>query len=198
MVEAGQDLKQTKLYPPNPDTFRGQRTQLSVSPDETFLAYCVQHSVILRNLKEPTKSFVYSDFLDKVTAVKYAPNGNLIATGDCKGRVKVWSFNTESREVFVKKEHQITQHPIMDIAWTDDSSRFVAVGQGQGVYSKAVNAETGSGVGEAIAASKTLYSVDIKKKPYKLAAGGENFHVFTQQAYRSSTKNRSLTNTPTS
>jgi WD40 repeat protein len=63
--------------------------------------------VTLRNLEDPTQSIVYSDFLDKVTCVRYAPNGNYIATGDSKGKVKIWSYQEESKEFLVKKEHQM-------------------------------------------------------------------------------------------
>lgn len=72
------------------------------------------------------------------------------------------------------------QHPVLDIAWTEDSQRIIAVGNGQGVYSKGLNADTGSKVGDQLPATKALYSVDIKKKPFKVVAGGENYHIFEQ------------------
>lgn len=42
-------------------------------------------------------SVIYTDFMNKVTCVKYSPNGTFIASGDDKGRVKIWSYNEESK-----------------------------------------------------------------------------------------------------
>jgi hypothetical protein len=68
---------------------------------------------VIRNLNEPLKSVVYTDYLNKVTSVKYAPNGNYISSGDEKGKLKIFSYNPESNEFIVKKEHQLLNGAIL-------------------------------------------------------------------------------------
>jgi hypothetical protein len=49
---------------------------------------------VVRDLNDWTKNKVFSNqVIDKVTAVKYSPNGNYIAFGDEKGKLRVigWS-----------------------------------------------------------------------------------------------------------
>jgi len=58
--------------------------------------------------------------MNKVSCVKYAPNGLSIASGDDKGKVRIWSYNEETKEFITKKEHSMITGAIHTIAWTDD------------------------------------------------------------------------------
>ena len=48
---------------------------------------------------------VYTDFIGKVTSVQVSPNGELIASGDDKGKVRLWSYDEATKTFIVKKEH---------------------------------------------------------------------------------------------
>jgi len=50
--------------------------------------------------------------MNKVTSVAYSPNGAYIASGDDKGKVKIWSYVEESKEFVVKKEHGMLGGPV--------------------------------------------------------------------------------------
>ncbi len=64
-------------------------------------------NVVIRDIENPLKSVVYTEFMDKVTSSKFSPNGNFIASGDEKGRLKIWTHNAASNEFIVKKEHSL-------------------------------------------------------------------------------------------
>jgi len=58
--------------------------------------------------------------MNKVTTVKFSPDGNYIASGDEKGKVRIWSFNPETKEFMVRKEHVMLAGGVNAISWTDD------------------------------------------------------------------------------
>ena len=95
------------------------------------LAYPCQTNVVIRDLKDPSASVIYSDFLDKVTAVKHSPNGNYIASGDEKGKLRIWSYNSDSKEFIIKKEHNLLSGSIHDVTWTEDNQRVAVSGEGK-------------------------------------------------------------------
>ncbi len=43
--------------------------------------------------------------MGKVTSVQFSPNGEYFACGDDKGKLRIVSYNAESKEFIVKKEH---------------------------------------------------------------------------------------------
>lgn len=114
----------------------------------------------------------------KVTCVKYSPNGAFIAAGDEKGRVKIFSYNEESKEFIVKKEHIMLNGAVYSISWTDDGQRLVASGEGKDLFAKAILVDSGSKVGDILGPTATLTTTDIKCKPYRLILGGENSEIY--------------------
>ena len=121
---------------------------------------------------------VYTDFLNKVTCVKYAPNGNFLASGDDKGKVKIFSYNEGTKEFVAKKEHSMLMGAVKDIAFTDDSARLCGVGEGKDYFAKAIIADSGNKLGDLFGPTKNLLAVDIKKKPYRMALAGEESDIF--------------------
>jgi WD40 repeat protein len=77
----------------------------ALSPDQSTLVYPMHSNVVMRNLSDPLKSVIYTDFLTKVSSVVYSPNGNYMSAGDEKGKLRVFSYNAESKEFIIKKEH---------------------------------------------------------------------------------------------
>ena len=66
------------------------------------------------------KAHIYTDFMGKVTSVKFSPNGQYIAVGDDKGKVRIISYNEETGEIIVKKEHNMLGGAVHSIVFTDD------------------------------------------------------------------------------
>jgi|LauGreDrversion4_2_1035121.scaffolds.fasta_scaffold175369_2 WD40 repeat protein len=116
--------------------------------------------------------------MGKVTSVQFSPNGDYIASGDDKGKVKIWSYDEASKAFIVKKEHQMLAGPVHALTWTEDGQRLAAGGEGKDMLAKAVLADSGTKIGDLFGPSKTVLSVDLKPKPYRLVLSGENNEVY--------------------
>lgn len=135
--------------------------------------------MVIRNLKDPRdQGAVYTDFLGKVTSVQFSPNGEFVASGDDSGKLKIWSYNSDTKVFTVKKEHTMLAGPVHTIAWTDDGVRISAAGEGKDMLAKAVLAESGTKIGDLFGPTKTVMSMDIRPKPYRLVMCGENQEVY--------------------
>jgi len=67
---------------------------------------------------------------------------------------------------------------VYSIAWTDDGQRLIAGGGGKDMFAKAIIADSGSKLGDLFGPTKNILSVDVKKKPFRLIMGGENYDVY--------------------
>lgn len=92
-----------------------------MDPTETYATYGCKTNVILRNLKDSSQSLVYTDLLNKVTSVKWSPDGNYLAVGTDNGKVRIISYSPAGKEFLVKKEHGMINGEVLDIAYTDDN-----------------------------------------------------------------------------
>lgn len=61
---------------------------------------------------------------------------------------------------------------IQSIAWTDDSQRLTAGGDGKDNFAKAIAFDTGSKVGDLNGPSKGVLTIDIKPKPFRMIISG--------------------------
>jgi WD40 repeat protein len=116
--------------------------------------------------------------MSKVTSVRYSPNSQFVAAGDEKGKVKIFSLNNDSKEFVVKKEHSILSGSVQTVAWTDDGQRLAAAGEGKDLFAKAILADSGSKIGDLFGPTKTVTTMDIKQKPYRLIMSGENYEIY--------------------
>lgn len=64
------------------------------------------------------------------------------------------------------------------LSFTDDSQRICAAGEGKDMFAKAVLIDSGSKVGDLFGPSKTVITMDIRPKPYRLVMGGENLEMY--------------------
>ena len=110
--------------------------------------------------------------------MRWGPTGEYLACGDEKGKVKIVSYNADNKEFIVKKEHSMLGGSVFAIAWTDDGMRIAAGGDGKDMLAKAVLADSGTKVGDLFGPSKTVTSIDLKQKPYRLVLSGENQEVY--------------------
>jgi len=135
--------------------------------------YCCGQSVFIRDLKDPLKCEMYNEHSFATTVARYAPSGFYIASGDVSGTVRIW--DTTQKEHVLKIELKILSGAIMDLQWSDDSKRIVAVGDGKDKYGAVFLFDSGSSVGEITGHSKQVSSCDFKQtRPYRIATGGED------------------------
>jgi len=161
------------IYPPAPTTSRGQNISLSSNPAKSKIVYTTSNIIVIRDINDPTKAEYFHNHIAETSAARYSPNGNLIASGDEKGNLKIW--DAEGAAHNVKKEYECyLGGKIRDIAWTADGQRICIAGEGSGVYARVFIADTGSQVGEVSAISRILLTCDFGSlKPLKLVVGGE-------------------------
>merc|ERR1711976_381851 len=100
---------------------------------------------------DPTVVDIYTEHAVQTTVAKYSPSGFYIASGDISGKVRIW--DTTQKEHILKNEFQPLGGCVKDIAWTGDSQRIVAVGEGREKFGHVFSADTGTSVGEIMGQS---------------------------------------------
>eukprot|EP01102_Stenamoeba_stenopodia_P018587 TRINITY_DN683_c0_g1_i1.p1 TRINITY_DN683_c0_g1~~TRINITY_DN683_c0_g1_i1.p1 ORF type:complete len:603 (+),score=164.15 TRINITY_DN683_c0_g1_i1:90-1898(+) len=159
-----------------PQTTRGKPVLLGGDPKGNNILYTCGNSVIIRNIKTPGIADVYSEHQHAPTVARYAPSGFYIASGDVSGTVRIW--DTTQAEHPLKIELRPLSGTINDLAWSDDSKRIVAVGEGKEKFGAAFFWDSGASVGEITGHSKPITTVDFKQtRPYRVATGSEDFLV---------------------
>jgi len=105
-----------------------------------------------------------------------APSGFYIASVDVMGNVRIW--DTTQAEHPLKLETRALSGTILDLDWSEDSKRIVAVGDGKEKFGSAFLFDTGASVGEVTGHSKAINSCHLKpNRPYRLVTGSEDFSV---------------------
>lgn len=129
------------LAPPLPTTVRGEPCVLDGHPgrintERPILLYGSGRLVIVRELggdvlssngdndassNTKIQAFVYRGHMATVTCAKFSPSGCYVASADCRGKLRVWSFDNE--EHLCKLDLNVLTGPIRDISWDMDSKR---------------------------------------------------------------------------
>ena len=145
---------------------------------KTFL-YPNGHSIIIRDIDNPSLADIYTEHSAQTTVAKYSPSGFYICSADVSGKVRIW--DTTQKEHILKNEFQPFAGVVKDVAWSADSQRIVAVGEGREKFGHVFMAETGTSVGEIAGHSKTINSCDFKpSRPFRIITGSEdNFSMFS-------------------
>ncbi|KAK6199158.1 actin interacting protein 1 [Scheffersomyces amazonensis] len=169
------------LIPPQPSTVRANTVHLSYDKVHDRIVYPNGKSIIVRSVdpksNEPILQFI--KHVHPTTCATFSPSGNYVASGDESGNVKIWeAINYEDKEIEklkVKSEFQILSGPIKSIAWDNDNSRIIAVGQGKEKFGHCFTWDSGNSIGEIQGHSSTIYDVDIKsQRPYRAATVSED------------------------
>jgi WD40 repeat protein len=185
------------VYAPAPAVTRGKPVHFGAHPKGTHFIYAAARNIVIRSVtvnekakkkrsknsifflflmiflcaKNPLESDVYTEHSSEVTVGKYSPSGFYIASGDANGKVRIW--DTVNKEHILKIELPVLAGPVLDLAWTEDSKRIVAVGDGREQFGAAFMFDSGSTVGEIIGHSKTINTCDVKQsRPYRAVTGG--------------------------
>lgn len=163
-----------KTIPPAPATKRGFAS--SLHSWQNRLAYCSGTCVFLATLEDFSSCQVYREHLHPTTCARFSPNGVFVASGDESGQVNVWTCGNE--EISTRLSTALFNGAIKDIAWSEDSQRLVAVGQGLQSYGKVIMADSGNNIGEISGHSKTLLTCDFRPtRPFRIVTAGEDFLV---------------------
>lgn len=131
---------------------------------------------------EPSRrGFVYRGHSAPVTAAKFNPAGTYVASGDSRGKLRIWSYDHE--EHLPKLDVQILAGAIKDISWDFEGKRIVVVGDGLQAPESArvIQWDTGVKCGDLAAhARKKGSSCAFKpNRPMRIATGGgEDASVF--------------------
>lgn len=141
------------------------------------LVYCVSNIVVVRDTEDLTRCTVFDQHKTETTAARISPSGNLCASADKLGNVFLWEINTPGHPV-TKQYENVLGGAIRDIAWTGDNQRLVFAGEGKTYFAKGILLDTGSSLGDISGVSKPLNACDLRRdRPFRLAVGGEEFHV---------------------
>lgn len=134
------------------------------------------NSIIVRDIENPSICDIYTEHATLTTVAKYSPSGFYIASADQHGKVRVW--DTTQKEHILKNEIQPFSGVIKDLAWSADSQRIVAVGEGRQRFGHVFSMDTGTSIGEISGHSKVINSCDFKpSRPFKIVTGSEDTFV---------------------
>ena len=128
-----------------------------------------------------TGGFVYRGHSAPVTACAFSPSGSYVASGDARGRLRVWAYDHEQH--LPRLDVQLLAGPIRDVSWDADGRRIAATGDGmQSPESgKVVQWDTGVKCGDLAAHSRKKGSAVAFRpgRPMRIATGGaEDATVF--------------------
>eukprot|EP01119_Soliformovum_irregulare_P024569 TRINITY_DN883_c0_g1_i1.p1 TRINITY_DN883_c0_g1~~TRINITY_DN883_c0_g1_i1.p1 ORF type:complete len:602 (-),score=207.47 TRINITY_DN883_c0_g1_i1:174-1979(-) len=164
------------IYAASPATTRGKALLLGGDPKGKNFLYTSANQVVIRGLEDPLQVDLYSEHQHAPTVARYAPSGFYIASGDSTGTIRIW--DTTQKEHILKIELRVLAGAILDLQWSDDSKRIVAVGEGKEKFGSVFLFDSGSSVGEITGHTKTISSCDFKQtRPYRVATGSEDFQV---------------------
>lgn len=79
------------LFPPNPPTERAMPAKIDISKDGSRICYGSGKCVVVREAKMGGSAEVYKEHQGTVAVARFSPNGQWIASGDNKGKMRVWA-----------------------------------------------------------------------------------------------------------
>lgn len=165
-------------WPPLPSTKRGEPVYLDGECGKTnvnrrLFAYPSGRFVIVRELhydfnrvsrvenkkerklipslsKKNIKTFVYRGHKSQVTCAKFSSSGHYVASGDIRGNLRVWNFDSPTQ--ICKLSISVLTGCIRNISWDADSKNICVVGDGSkfGVNpcARVIQWDSGVNVGE--------------------------------------------------
>jgi WD40 repeat protein len=165
------------IFAPLPSVTRGKPTLIGGDPkNKDNILYCVGNDVIIRSLHNPLISDIYIEHPRPTTVARYSPCGRYVASADSTGLVRVWHTEVVQGVYFkLKSEKPVIAGPILDMAWSHDSTKIVAVGQGREKMGEVFDMESGSSRGIITGHSKAITTVDYRQQsPYRIITGSED------------------------
>ncbi|XP_053207066.1 actin-interacting protein 1-like [Panonychus citri] len=166
-------IKNQSVFASLPRTTRGLPLVLGGDPKGKHFLYPNGNFIIIRDIEHPEIAEIYTEHSAQTTVAKYSPSGFYIASADQSGKVRIW--DTTQKEHILKAEYQPFAGIVKDLAWSPDSQRIVAVGEGREKFGHVFMMETGTSVGEISGHSKVINSCDFRpSRPFRIITGGED------------------------
>lgn len=165
------------ILAPLPAAQRGKPTLIGGDPQGENILYCLGNDVIIRSIQNPLHADLYVEHPRATTVARYSPDRRWIASADERGIVRVWHAHEVVQGVYfkLKSEKPALAGAVLDLAWSPDSTKIVAVGHGRDKYGEVFDMETGSSRGIITGHSKAINSVDYRpKSPFRVITGGED------------------------
>ena len=168
-----------QVYAPHPKPVRAQGFFLAATDKLHRFAYPIDNLVYQRGITDIHDTRIYIEHSNKVAFCSFSPSGQLIASADELGKLRVWASNNAENTLSMPEVQPITG-PIVDMAWTEDNQRLALVGKGAKTYGCAINAQTGASLGDVMGHSAAVNSVALKpNRPFRMVTvGDDNTVVF--------------------
>eukprot|EP00339_Tiarina_fusa_P021783 CAMPEP_0117005694 /NCGR_PEP_ID=MMETSP0472-20121206/6208_1 /TAXON_ID=693140 ORGANISM="Tiarina fusus, Strain LIS" /NCGR_SAMPLE_ID=MMETSP0472 /ASSEMBLY_ACC=CAM_ASM_000603 /LENGTH=667 /DNA_ID=CAMNT_0004706987 /DNA_START=91 /DNA_END=2094 /DNA_ORIENTATION=+ len=177
----------TAQVPSLPNTTRGEPCPLTgeagrLNSGKTILAYPSGKTCVVRSLKEgenlPNSEqpvLVYRGHQYATTCCSISTSGAYVATGDCRGKLRVWALDHE--EHLCKLDIQGLSSAIWDISWDGESKRIAFAGDrldNNSECTKALQWDTGVTQGNLYQHMKgKSCAVAFKpNRPFRVVTGG--------------------------
>ncbi|OMJ09496.1 WD repeat-containing protein 1 [Smittium culicis] len=176
-------------FVPAPSTTRGQNIHIYSDPKTGRIAYPNGKNIIIRDLENPSKTFVYSGHTYQTTVAAFSPSGFYVASGDLmisvptnyttidvNGNVRIW--DTVGEDHILKSTFRPLSGPIRDLQWDSDNQRILAVGEGKERFGHVFTFDSGNSVGVIDGHSKVINGCSIRhKRPFRAATCSDDFTV---------------------
>jgi WD repeat-containing protein 1 (actin-interacting protein 1) len=159
-----------------PVTARGEVTHISADPTGATdaVAYASGRVAVVRSTTRPLECSVFTLHANPVTCVRFAPDGQHVASGDEGGCVRYWDRSTYKQTM----EAQVMSGPVRDIAFAPDAKHILVTGESRGGFALAVKVPSGGTAGTCLGHTKRVVACDISsKKPSLVATGSEDMSV---------------------
>jgi len=177
----------TAIWTPLAETKRGYGIHIDVTNKDKKIIYTNGAHVIVRSLEDPSKGDLFSEHKGcKVNVAKFSPNGEWVASGDDKGNVLVWGVKSK-----IIKNRVLACRNVLDISWSSDGTRIVAVGDGSEARAKVFPWDGSNAIGDIMGHSKPILSCAFRPaRPFRIACCAEDnlvsFHSGPPFAFTSS------------
>ena len=167
-----------KIYPPHPTPTRALGFFPGFNEKVYRLCYCVDTLVYQRGVDNIFDCEIYNQHQGKTTCASYSPSGRWIASADEEGHLRVWT--PQNKDKTLQIEARPIAGPVCDMSWTEDSERIAVVGQGAKSYGCALNATTGSSLGEVQGHTGPVRTVALRaQRPFRMVTAGDDCkHVY--------------------
>lgn len=161
------------IYAGVPISTRGEVTHISSDPSGATdaIAFPAGRVAVVRSTTDALSCSVFTGHASPVTAVRFAPDGARIASGDEAGNVRVWDRETHKAVM----DETVTAGPVRDIAFAADGKFVVIAGEARGAYAKAVKVPSGGSAGVCMGHTKRAVACDVAGKV--IVTGSEDMSV---------------------
>lgn len=147
------------LYSGVPNTKRGEPSHISVDPtgETDNVVFACGRVVVIRSLSDPLSANVFTMHTSSVTAARFSPDAQLVASADDTGVIRLWFPDSLNQ----KSTFDIFPGPVRDIAFSPDGKFLMACGECRGAFVKLAKVPSGSAGGAVKGHTKRVISVDM-------------------------------------